>query len=213
MRVDPWFGKQDLTWPGRPSLCAARPSTAKVKTRRASGAKPGACAGSCCHRHLCWHRPAGEQAFSIRHGAPRQPASRSHWFRRGGGTRKPGPRHPTGGALTLHTGQSQDGSLRPTSLHRAGGPRMDVLHRGRSACPPRAGLVWVDAFTALTGSQGPRNGAWCREVFRRRSREHERGRVAFSLRRRFPAERLAGKGSGTCCRPTSLVWHSPLSQR
>ncbi|XP_055251939.1 uncharacterized protein LOC129536829 [Moschus berezovskii] len=96
MRVDPRLGRQGLTCPGRPSPCAARPSTAKIKTLQTGNVKPGVCTGSCCHRHLCWHGPAGKQAFSIKHGAPRRPVSRSHWFRRGGGTRNPGPRHPPG---------------------------------------------------------------------------------------------------------------------
>lgn len=96
-------------------------------------------------------------------------------------------------APTLHMGQSQDGSLRPTSLRPAGRPRAGVPHPGRSARPPWAGFGWIDAFTVLTGSQGARNGAWYREVFRRRSRVPERGGFAFPSEGRFPLRRVLSR--------------------
>ena len=115
------------------------------------------------------------------------------------GARSPGPRHPRR-APTLHAGQSQDSSLRPAC--DTGGPRAGVPHPGRSPRPHCTGLEWIDAFTALTGSQGARNRAWWHEVFRCRSRVRERGRFGFSLgralsRRDWPG-RAVGCAEGPC---------------
>ena len=227
-QVGPWLGKQDLTCPGQPSPCAARPSTAKMRTR---GRRSHACGltGSCCHRHRCWHGAAGKQACSTK-TVLRGAASRSHWRRTGGGSRNPGPRHPPASADLAHrpvSGQQPQAyfsepcrrssggcvALReecPSALGRSwvdrclrcahwltGGPRAGVPHPARSARPPWAGLGLIDAVASLTGSQGTRNGAWCLEVFGRRSRVRETGGLAFPSEGRFPAERLAGKGCGT----------------